>query len=44
MLHLQGYDHHQAADATRMEARESAILAGFGITDPYVAPSRRTRR
>ncbi len=44
MLHLQGYDHHQAADATRMEARESAILTRFGIANPYAAPLRRTRR
>ena len=36
MLHLQGYDHETgAADAARMEARERAILARFGIPDPY---------
>jgi probable rRNA maturation factor len=44
MLHLQGYDHHQAADATRMEAREVAILATFAIPNPYAAPKRRIRR
>jgi probable rRNA maturation factor len=37
MLHLQGYDHETgAADAARMEARERAILARFGIPDPYL--------
>lgn len=36
MLHLQGYDHETgAADAAKMEARERAILARFGIPDPY---------
>jgi len=44
MLHLQGYDHHHAAEATRMEARERAILAGLGIADPYAPPARRPRR
>jgi len=44
MLHLQGYDHHHAADATRMEAREIAVLARFGIANPYAAPAPRTRR
>lgn len=37
MLHLQGYDHETGAgDAARMEARERAILARFGIPDPYI--------
>lgn len=37
MLHLQGYDHETgAADAKRMEARERAVLARFGIPDPYL--------
>jgi probable rRNA maturation factor len=35
MLHLQGYDHERAADAAAMEARETAILAGLGLPDPY---------
>ena len=34
-LHLRGYDHIKAADAKRMEARERALLAGFGFPDPY---------
>ena len=44
MLHLQGYDHHQAAEATRMEARETAILATLGFADPYATPRARPRR
>jgi probable rRNA maturation factor len=44
MLHLQGYDHHRAAAATRMEARETAILAKLGIADPYTAPPERAPR
>ena len=36
-LHAQGFDHERAADAERMEARESEILAGLGIADPYAA-------
>lgn len=34
-LHLLGYDHGDDAEATVMEGRERAILAGFGIPDPY---------
>ena len=37
MLHLQGYDHAEAADAARMEAREKSILARLGFPDPYIA-------
>ncbi len=37
MLHLQGYDHEQAAEAADMEALEVAILAGLGHPDPYRA-------
>jgi probable rRNA maturation factor len=37
MLHLQGYDHRRAGEAVRMEAREVAILAAFGVADPYSA-------
>jgi probable rRNA maturation factor len=35
MLHLQGYDHADDAEAERMEARETAILAGLGYPAPY---------
>jgi probable rRNA maturation factor len=35
VLHLLGYDHERAAEATRMEALETRILAGLGIADPY---------
>jgi len=34
-LHAQGFDHERGADAKRMEARESEILAGLGFADPY---------
>ena len=37
MLHLQGLDHDTERKARRMEAREAAILAGFGIADPYAS-------
>ena len=35
ILHLLGYDHDENPDATRMETRETEILAGFGVADPY---------
>ena len=35
VLHLLGHDHEQDADAERMEALETKILAGLGIADPY---------
>ena len=35
VLHAQGWDHERAADARRMEARESAILQALGFADPY---------
>jgi probable rRNA maturation factor len=34
-LHLLGYDHERIADARRMEARETSILAGLGFPNPY---------
>ena len=36
MLHLQGHDHDTDRAAARMEALETAILATFGIPDPYL--------
>ena len=36
-LHAQGFDHERAADAKKMEARESEILVGLGFADPYAA-------
>ena len=37
LLHLLGYDHQNESDAARMEARESTLLAGVGVGDPYSA-------
>nr|WP_232470275.1 rRNA maturation RNase YbeY [Methylococcus sp. BF19-07] len=36
MLHLQGYDHIEEADAQVMENREIAILQSLGIENPYL--------
>ncbi|MDX1605164.1 MAG: rRNA maturation RNase YbeY [Candidatus Competibacterales bacterium] len=35
ILHLQGYDHQEPAEAARMEQLEVRILAGLGYPDPY---------
>ena len=37
VLHLLGYDHEADAEAERMEALETRLLAGLGIADPYRA-------
>jgi probable rRNA maturation factor len=34
-LHAQGWDHVRAADARRMQAQETALLATLGVADPY---------
>lgn len=40
MLHLQGLDHVGDDQAQVMEALETRILAGLGITDPYRVPDQ----
>lgn len=35
VLHAQGYDHETDAEARRMEALETRLLARFRIADPY---------
>lgn len=35
LLHLQGLGHEIESEAEAMEARETAVLAGLGIADPY---------
>lgn len=35
VLHACGHDHQDDEQASRMEAREKAILKRFGIADPY---------
>lgn len=36
MLHLQGYDHQNDADAATMESLETDILTGLGFPAPYL--------
>lgn len=35
ILHLFGHDHVDDAEAERMEALETHVLAGLGVADPY---------
>ena len=37
VLHAQGYDHEDDAEALEMESLETAILAKLGLADPYTA-------
>ena len=36
MLHLQGYDHEATSEAEVMEALETKILGGLGVSNPYL--------
>ena len=36
VLHLLGYDHEQPDEAAIMEALETKILEGLGVSDPYI--------
>ena len=38
VLHLLGHDHHDAAEAERMEALETQLLGQLGFPDPYRSP------
>jgi probable rRNA maturation factor len=40
MLHLQGYDHIEPADAVEMESLEAEILNELGFADPYADEDR----
>ena len=37
ILHVLGYDHQTEGDAATMERLEAAILACFGVSDPYAS-------
>ena len=43
-LHLLGYDHLSKAQANHMETLETAVLARFGLSDPYRVRAPRARR
>lgn len=39
VLHLLGHDHHDDLSAESMERIEAAVLARFGVADPYAPPA-----
>jgi len=43
VLHLLGHTHDGRADARRMEALETRVLAALGVPDPYVPLPRKRR-
>jgi probable rRNA maturation factor len=43
VLHLLGYDHENDVEAEEMESRETEILAGLGVPDPYAGSDPMTR-
>jgi probable rRNA maturation factor len=44
VLHLQGYDHEQDADAEKMEQMETRILERLGYPDPYARDQQAEER
>jgi probable rRNA maturation factor len=40
ILHLQGHDHQEEAEAEEMEEMETRILTWLGYEDPYAGYSR----
>ena len=43
VLHLLGHDHATEEEAASMESAEAAILAAFGVADPYAAGEEASR-
>ena len=38
-LHLMGFDHQEESEAAEMEGKETEILTGHGLPDPYGEPA-----